>query len=143
MIPAFRPRQAERETCASKHTVLSLNYCTWTPTAQSLNALNTDKTTVSNFGRVKDRHSIQTKPVQLGLYRYLATGWTTGVRHKFPTVSEAHPDSCPVGTGFKLAGGLKLSTYLLVLPRSRMREVVPPLPRMSASWRSDTDWGKF
>jgi hypothetical protein len=51
------------------------------------------------------------------------------------TNSGTHPGSYPMGSkgsfpGAKVAGVVKLTTHLHLVPRSRMHEAVPPLPNM-------------
>jgi hypothetical protein len=73
----------------------------------------------------------------------LRAGWS-GVRvpsgagnlslhHRVQTCSGAHPTSYPLGTrgsfhGGKAAGGVKLTTYPYLMPRSRMHGAIPLLP---------------
>jgi hypothetical protein len=64
------------------------------------------------------------------------------LHHRVQTGSEAHPASYPVGTrgyfpGGKAAGGVKLTTYLHLVPRSRIREAILPLPQYAfMTWYS-------
>jgi hypothetical protein len=51
-------------------------------------------------------------------------GWGFFLRHRVQTGSEAHPDSYPMGTGGsfpggKAAGGVKLTTHLHLMLRSK------------------------
>jgi len=45
------------------------------------------------------------------------------------TGSGAHPASYPLGTGDSFPGGVKLTTCLLLVPRSRMCGAIPPAPQ--------------
>jgi hypothetical protein len=63
-----------------------------------------------------------------------AAGWTAGVRHlsllhSFQIGSGAHPASYSVGTGGSFPG-VKLTTHLQLVPRSRMVELY------TSSWHS-------
>jgi hypothetical protein len=58
--------------------------------------------------------------------------------HVVQTGSWAHPTSYPMGTGGsfpgdKVAGSVKLTTHLQLVPRSRKRGSIDPLHHMSAS----------
>jgi hypothetical protein len=60
--------------------------------------------------------------------------------HSAQAGSGAHPASFPMGTGVSFPRGLsgqavKLTTHLQLLPRSRKRGSIPPLPH-TPSWRS-------
>jgi hypothetical protein len=68
-----------------------------------------------------------------------ATSWMTGgnfsLHHRVQSSSGAHPASyLRMGIrgwfpGGKVAGGIKLSTHIHLVPRSRMRGAIPPLPQ--------------
>jgi hypothetical protein len=73
------------------------------------------------------------------------TGWTDegtnlSFLHVVQTGSGAYPASYLMGAGgsfpgSKAAGGVKLTTHVQLLPRSRIRGFLHPLPHTS-SWRS-------
>jgi len=61
------------------------------------------------------------------------------LRHQVQTASWANPTSYPMSTGSsipwgKAAGGVKLTTYLHLVPRLRMRGALPPLPKYVMRW---------
>jgi hypothetical protein len=70
---------------------------------------------------------------ELGKNRDSSVGIAVGYGLDDRNVSGAHPASYPEGTrgcfpGSK-AAGVKLTSHLHLLPRSRMRGAIPPLPR--------------
>jgi hypothetical protein len=55
--------------------------------------------------------------------------------HRVQTSSGSHPASYPMGTRGSFPRGVKLTTHLHPVPRSRMHGAIPPLPHMS-TWHS-------
>jgi hypothetical protein len=61
--------------------------------------------------------------------RFPAGAGNFSFHHRVQTGSGAHPAFYPIGTGGSFPGGVKLTTYLHLVPRSRMRGAIPPLPQ--------------
>jgi hypothetical protein len=61
--------------------------------------------------------------------RFPAGSGNFSLHYRIQNGSEAHPASYPKGTR-----GVKLTTHLHLVPRSRMHGAIPPLPNTS-SWR--------
>jgi hypothetical protein len=66
--------------------------------------------------------------------RFPAVAGNFSLHHRVQNGSGAHPASCPTGTGGSFpggiaAGGVKLTTHLRLVPRSRMSGAIPPFPQ--------------
>jgi hypothetical protein len=70
--------------------------------------------------------------------RFPARPGNFSLHHRVQTGSGAHLASYPMGTGafslWQSGRDVKLTTHLHLVPRSRMRGAIPPLPNTS-SWR--------
>jgi hypothetical protein len=55
------------------------------------------------------------------------SGWEFSLRHRVQNGSAAHPASYPMGTRGSFPGGVKLTTHLYTVPKSRMRRAILPL----------------
>jgi hypothetical protein len=71
--------------------------------------------------------------------RFPAGAGNFSLHHRVQTGSGAHPPFCPMDTrgsfsGRKAACGVKLTTHLRLMPRSRMHGAISTLPNTS-SWR--------
>jgi hypothetical protein len=61
-------------------------------------------------------------------YNYLIWAGNFSLHHRVQNGSGAHSASCPMGTG-ALSLGVKLTTHLHLVPRSRVGGAIPPLPQ--------------
>jgi hypothetical protein len=64
--------------------------------------------------------------------RFLAGAGSFSLHHRVQNGSRTHPASHPMGARDSFPGGkaaeMKLTTHLHLVPRSRMRGAIPPLP---------------
>jgi hypothetical protein len=72
-------------------------------------------------------------------FRVTATAGNLSLHHRVQNGSGAHPASYPMGTrgsfpADKEAGSVKLTIHLHLVPMSKMRGAIPPLPN-TPSWR--------
>jgi hypothetical protein len=66
--------------------------------------------------------------------RFPAGAGNFSLHHRVQNGTGTHPASYPMGTrgsfpGGKAAGGVKLTTHLHIVSRSRLRGAIPPLPQ--------------